>query len=239
MRRAALASGRLLFAPLGAARSGAVVQRRSYQGPAIPDSGLLHRYEAPDLDFNDQDTVNTWANEMGGADLTGSGPVYRTDILNGNPVVRFSDDRLDADISDISQPLHYYFVGAYRSLGQQYTIDGGSDFQNSFGLNASDQYRAVDGNNDPVNGSAADTDPHLWDVLVESDNIELTLDGTQDAQSGAGGETQTELVLAEQSSGGDNSAIDAAALLVYDPSASGYSESEVRSYLSDRYGLSI
>lgn len=44
MRRNALRSGRLLFAPLGLARSGAVVQRRSYEGPAIPDSVVMQNY---------------------------------------------------------------------------------------------------------------------------------------------------------------------------------------------------
>jgi hypothetical protein len=65
-------------------------------------SGLLMWYKADSLGLNDGDSIATWADSgTRGANATqtiaGSKPIYKTNIINGKPVVRFdgTDDYLN------------------------------------------------------------------------------------------------------------------------------------------------
>ncbi|MCA9248772.1 MAG: PEP-CTERM sorting domain-containing protein [Planctomycetales bacterium] len=81
--------------------------------------------------FNDLDPVATWAGEVGNATQSSGGaqPLYRTGILNGNPVVRF-DGTNDGMITSLTQTSGAYSVFAiYNGLsspGLHRALNGGA-----------------------------------------------------------------------------------------------------------------
>src|SRR5262245_37132262 len=80
-------------------------------------SGLVVWLRADALGLNDGDPVGTWTDGSGnGRDLTqataAKKPTYKTNIVNGKPVVRFDgvDDRLKAAGFTWNQPEHVLAV---------------------------------------------------------------------------------------------------------------------------------
>jgi hypothetical protein len=163
MRRAALASGRLLFAPLGAARSGAVVQRRSYQGPAIPDS-VVSRDQDNHVDasggakFGIRISVSQEWPEIG-AELSSQ----QDDSITRAYVHRVSDGQLmgDTDISGLSG-------GDTFTITLDTALQSGEDYNfvvdaegPGFNIGQDDSpnfpYTSSDGNLEITNGARDDT----------------------------------------------------------------------------------
>ncbi|AFZ74572.1 hypothetical protein [Natronobacterium gregoryi] len=78
--------------PIGSVRKGDGTTLWS----AIPDSAI-HHYDSLKLDFDDDDEVDNWPDEIGNVDLddidTGS-PTYKEDGVNSNPSVEFKQNIL-------------------------------------------------------------------------------------------------------------------------------------------------
>lgn len=187
MRRDALGSGRLLFAPLGIARSGTVVQRRSYEGPDIPDS-VVYQYRAEDF-------ASPWPDQVGSADMTVNG-LAATTFPDGTDAV--AGDGSSHGLADGPQTLGsnssfaVAFTVNYSNVNDNdrwFGVDGDtaqfrvytSDFNGSVGnirlwltdTNGNNATRGTqnttfdDGNTHSVVINKPDDNPDNWDVYVD------------------------------------------------------------------------
>jgi len=89
----------------------------------IPDTGLLHDYDASSLDLADGDTVSTFVDQTGNSDLSSNGaPIYRPSGINDRPAVEYDG------VDDIH-------IGSVNSFGEEivafivYQLDDGSNRQ--------------------------------------------------------------------------------------------------------------
>jgi len=211
-------------------------------GPDIPDSGLMHQYEADNLSKSDGDSVSTWPDQEGTDDLTaGNAPTYRTDEINGKPAVSYDfSDYLSVSFSTISTPIQHFLVAKLDSTSENNTLlyDGGSNFQNGVGYDSGSWFITDDDTNF-ITGGNANTNWNLWDARATFADHELSIDSSVVLNAPDGGVDQTGLThTARSGRSASNNDADAriAAHLIYDASASGFSESDVRDYLNDKYG---
>jgi len=86
-------------------------------------SGLRLWFRADSLVLNDADPVGTWSDESGNATnatqaTAGLKPLYKTNIINGLPVVRWDDtnDQLLTTSLALSQPYTIFLVQKTNSL---------------------------------------------------------------------------------------------------------------------------
>lgn len=100
-------------------RRGVIASRRRISPPAGV-AGLVRWWKADALALNDNDAVGTWPDSSGFIrNLTqataGSKPTYKTNILNGLPVVRFdgTDDVLTS--ASGTGPKHVFAVAKYNT----------------------------------------------------------------------------------------------------------------------------
>jgi len=241
-RQRALLEHDLYFSPVGAARSGVVA---SGGGDAIPDSGDLHaRYDATELSLNDGDSVSTWGDETSnGRDLIQSTsskqPTYKTGQINNNAVVRFdgSDDLLDVDWTDVSEPYTVFGVFKYRTLDDIW-MDGKTKYEwGCYQLNSN--WRIYQGNS-IVSGGSTDINPHIWASLFNSGSSSdiLRIDGTQVGSGDSGNSDATGMTLGARGDNDQFASVDVAEVLFYPQDKSGI-YSDVESYLSDKWAVTV
>lgn len=229
--------------PVGAARAGVVGARRD----AIPDSGLLHHYDAAQVSAADGDPVSTWTDQQGNEDLTGTAPTYQTNVINGNPILRFDavDDVLQsgAFAATVTQPVLIYAVTAQRvgvTDSQQYHWDG----------NALNEMMMV-GNTDAsgntfdiysgsyVSGSATeDTNFHIHGAHYDGANSILRQDGTQTGSGDAGVDDLNGFTVGAAGNGSRFAPLDACEYLIYD-ATNAPTYTDIESYLSDKWGIAV
>lgn len=157
-----------------------------------------HAVWASDPDWSnpgDGNAVSSWRNP-GSPHVTqgtsGSRPLYRasTVAFNNRPTVEFdgSDDYIEADITDISQP--FVLVAVANTGGANATAEGviGSSGTNStrIGDSGADAFTYNFGT--AQTGGTTDSDPHVWVALINGASSQLRIDGTQvvTGNSGAG-----------------------------------------------------
>lgn len=213
-------------------------------GSAIPDRGDLHaRHDATELSLSDGDPVSTFADETGnGNDLTaGTAPTFRTSQINGNPVVRFDGvgDFLDVAFGAISQPFQTFAVvrlNSFSTSSKSAIWSGEADTNGLFEQPDADNWRIFAGT--AVDGGSPDTNPHIFNQFFDGANSKLAVDGanTLSGDAGAGdlngyslGTTANQVSFAE---------IDVGEILRYPQNKTGI-ESDVESYLSDKWGITI
>jgi len=216
--------------PIGAARAGL----RSVPVGAIPDSGLLHRYDWSD----DSTTTSTVPDLAGDADLTGS----FTDLagsINGVQAGTFdgADDIVDASYADSTQPIERFAVISLNSTANQIIVDGFDTSVHTPYIDESGNFAIFAGSR--LAGNAADTNNHIMTARIDGANSVYRVDGTQQASGDAGSNEPNGITA-----GGRNTATLyydglVGEVLDYDPTASGYSRADVEQYLSDKWGVTI
>ena len=206
---------------------------------AIPDSGLLHRYDWS----HDSTTTSTVPDLQGSEDLTGS----FTDLngsINGIQAGTFdgTDDTLDVDFATtVTQPFEVFSVSDSSDDGTD------QDVFDAFKSNViarrrfdSDEYQFFAGTG--VNGSIPTTTPEIHtgvyngvdSLLRESGTEILSGDvGTNDLDGLTAGSRRADVGNGNWFNGTIGE------ILIYDPSESGYSRSDVETYLSDKWGIEI
>jgi len=212
-------------------------------GGDIPDSGLLHYYDAKEISATDGDSISQLDDQQGSENLTqltsSKQPTYRTNRINGNPTLLSQSDYLDVNFaSNISQPYEVFFVGRFNTVGGA-NYRGYDGFNNLVRLNANDatgedswtQYAGS-----IIRGGSLDTNIHLWTNVFNGSNSVQRLDGAQIAIGNSGSDSLDGLTLGNISGGGDGTDIDICWWGVYDPTATGYSRSDVESYLVNEWG---
>lgn len=200
---------------------------------AIPDSGLLHRY-----DWREASGTSTVTDQEGSADLTGSYTGLAGSI-NGITVGRFdgSDDYLDTDFANLTEPYDIYIVFQARSNpDNSYILDGLTSAEHMFYM-ANSQWNFYQGS--PTGGGSLDTSAHVattrWSPSGQNDI--LRLDGSQVFAGDAGSSSSTGLTVGANGDRKNHSPIDVGWVGVYDPSASGYSVTGVESYLTSEFNF--
>jgi hypothetical protein len=195
-----------------------------------PSSGLLHNY-----DFSDPGTTTSTVPDLAGTDdLTGSYSSLNSTI-NGIQAGEFgsSFEVLDASYTDKSEPYDKYFVG--RMSGSQNASNpivfqgGGQLFLNS--VSSFDLFQGS-----VVSGPGFTTNNVILTARFGSTDI-IRLNGSVGGSGDAGSGTLRGLTIGRSD---DNGALfDVGQMLVYDPTASGYSVSDIENFLSGKWGITI
>lgn len=205
---------------------------------AIPDSGDLQaRY-----DWTVASGTSTVADQTGnGYDLTGTytGP---TATINGMQAGEFDgvDDSLGVDWTNQPQPNHIFIVFKYLSdpAEPSAVCDGASDGRNKFGTDADGDLDLYAGNSNNVVDGNADTNPHVASALFDGANSVLRLDGSQVASGDVGGQDLGGLIVGSQPNDANYTNVAVGEILPYPQDKSGI-QSDVESYLADKWGLTI
>jgi len=222
--------------------------------PAIPDFGLYHRYETKDMSVSDG-TDSNYPDQEASADLTaqkitnntsntGSQPTYRDNDTNFKttvPVLDFDSDEIGSSFSTIKAPMRLFVVArptetrTSSTLWMLHNFVSAQDFGLALTTNANFAYKDGAGNFVDT-GTSADTQPHLFEIDISTTDSSFILDESQIGSTTSGGVSLEGLTVGNRYETSRHWNHHNAAILAYDTSASGYSTSDVRQYLYDRYG---
>lgn len=228
---------------------GLQISGRSLVRTVIPDSEDLHaHYDATEISASDGDTISTWPDEIDGHDLTtGTAPTYRTNIIDGNPIVRFDRSNLDflnVDFATVSQPVHYFVVYRVNKLGDGYGayLDSSDDTTSSrqkIGVNIDVSAWGLDAGNLITGGSTDTSDFHISTSLFASTS-KHRVDGSEVISGDAGSDGQEGLTVGSGRAHTLSSGIgvDIGEILMY-PMDKSDIQSDVEQYLSDKWGIAI
>jgi len=239
--------------PDGSTASEVIAPDGSAVFSAIPDSvvnNTVHLFDARSLSLSDGDTVSTWQDEVGTADLSvGSGtPKYVANAINGAPAVAYDgvDDRHDATFgSSISDPYSVFFSGRLRSrnTGSAQTAWGvnpvpGSGFVGFQTDNGSGGYGwKINGDSDQRLGTN-DTTAHIFSNLFNSGNGSLREDSSALATANADSDVNAfgGISLGRRSDGFGPADILITEVLVYSVNESS-TQTDIENYLDRDLGL--
>lgn len=203
-------------------------------------AGLKLWLKADALSLNDNDAVSSWTDSSGNANhATGSGstrPIYKTNIINGLPVVRFddSDDNLDTpSISWTNQTIFLVLIGG--GGGYPVTFSSGSENAVIYGFvaNTLEIY-----NNPRIQIGNFSSAAYATIIRNSAGTTTVRRNGAQTGTSGtvsipgAGAVRLGKSFVPSDPWGGDM-----AELLIYDAVISGTDLTNIESYLATKYGL--
>jgi len=221
---------------------------------AIPDSGLYHRYETKDMSVSDG-TDSNYPDQFASADLTaqkitdntsntGSQPTYLDNDTNFKttvPVLDFASDEIGSSFTTINAPMRLFVVArptetiTNSTLWMLHNFVSTQDF--GIALTASETFGYKDGSGNFVyTDTSADTQPHLFEIDISTSDSSFILDETQIGSTSSGGVSLEGLTVGNRYDTSRYLNHHNVAILAYDTTASGYSTSDVRQYLYDRYG---
>ena len=215
-----------------------------WSADTIPDSGLVHHYDASELDVSDGGSVTAWPDLAGDADLSGSGTYRESSPLNSQPAVELdgTDDNFSVTGVDSSPPYHLFYVVeetagddnpriiTNEELGMQHRMGDPN-------RNGNDQFfhgEFVDLGNDYTNEASLFGTLHTASETVvrrngsqiasASDTHSSTRDGTEFYWgSNPGGTAALQGYIAE--------------LLWYDEEKTGDELADIEEYLANKYGF--
>jgi hypothetical protein len=215
-------------------------------GGAIPDSGDLHaRYDAASISAADGDSLSSWGDETGNGhtlsqSTSGDKPTYKDGIINSQPVVRFDDDFMTATFAALSQPNTVFMVFQLRSTTStnQYIMssDDGTARNDFFHDSNDDDWAMFAGNG--LRGGSPETTAHIMSGLYNGGSSDLRIDGSQISSGGVGSDAMGGLTVGARYSDDTFAAVDVGELLIY-PQDKSDVYSDVESYLSDKWGITI
>ena len=230
------------MAPFGASRAGLMSTRVD----AIPDSENIHtQYIIEEESLADQDSITTFTDQSGnGHDLTGGDPVYVADEWNGNAVARFdgTDDELDGDISNITQPFTYAFTLQFTgSQSDILTVQTGDDSSEGVlrnrddtdGLQARSRENLSTGTNFGFSSRVAVV------VVYDAENSLIEVNNSQEASGDAGTEGLDRIRVGNRDSGTDQYFEgDLAESIVWDSRLDSEQRTDAFNYLDNKYDVS-
>jgi len=215
-----------------------------FSASTIPDSDLYQHYQGSSISATDGDSVSTWSDDSGnGHDLTaGTAPTYRTNVLNGEPAVRFDgvDDILTASISNTqSQPFEIYTVAIFHDVSARHDVHAGAGVGGDAGL----LFVGSDGNFNSfaatiLTDGAADTNAHLFTQFHNGQSSFIEVDGSR-TSGDAGTRGYTDFTVGDRSGEGAKFDGDVLEIAVYSAEKTSAERSDINSYFNNKYGLSI
>ncbi len=199
------------------------------------------------LNLSDGDPVGTWPDQSGnGNDATqGTGaakPTYKTNILNGKPIVRFdgTDDNLRTANFGLVQPEHVFCVFKLKRDTVNDTLFDG------LGGNLMRFYRSGAG---PVLGlyaggavgsiAVATTDFYIGSCLFNGVSSELRINGGSTVSGDVGANNASGVTLGAYGTVVDFAETDIAEIFIYDSALSTANRLSVERYLSSKYGITL
>lgn len=226
---------------------------------AEPDdiSGLVCWLKADALALNDGDPVDAWTDSSGEENTpvqatSNLQPVFKTNILNGKPVIRFASDRLvmpDETAFDLATPT--IFVVFRRNSGTSGPVmsksttstAGAGRRKMQVGTAGSSISYTSGGDASGIAVSATPTNWNMFGVSVASNTSHsMYLNGNQ---------TDSGLTLSDSTTNDANMEIgsafggaealngDIAEIIVYDVPLAGSQVIGLQNYLSNKYGLTV
>ena len=212
-----------------------------FEGDEIPDRAVAH-YDATQLGLSDDDSVITWTDDSGeGHDLTaGDAPTYKTNVLNGNPVVRFDGNENYLDVtfgSSLSQPNVIFTVAQATSSPDGFIYDGIDGSNRHWLRAAANNWGHGAGSEDQ--GSEHDQDPHIFTSILDGSDGQLRLDGSVDTSGDVGADDLTGLTAGADNSTDSNGAFDVGEILVVDEGLTSTEIENEEQRLSDKWGITI
>jgi hypothetical protein len=226
-------------------------------------AGLEGWWKADSLVLSDNDPVTTWADESGnGRDLTSAtGQVYKANILNSLPVVRFDgiDDKLNyfpgADwLTGTDLTLFALFIGRGTPAGSIRTVSASANAADDFGNNTGFAFglNVAAGHERTFYDSASrTTQTHPGSDVAQLHSVRWDAGGASHRYNQAASsptptsaDVQTFAIrnfsVAAQTSGAAFRQVDMAEILVYLAAldtAGGSELEQVEGYLADKWGL--
>lgn len=203
-----------------------------------PDAGLLHNY-----DFSaDSATTSLVEDQKNGGDLD-SGSITEFGTINGKQAGSFAEsDSIAGDFdTTLSEPYDVYVVGRFDSLPKDNNIpiDGFAEFVHAVWAQdpGSGLVWSVFQGSEINSSTGADTNNHIFTTQLDGTDTHR-VDQIEVVSGDAGTNDLSGLTVGDDHEARNNGA-DATIgqILVYDPTVSGYSVSDVESYLIDRWGL--
>lgn len=224
--------------PAVTGRGHAVSGRGLQVGSAIPDSGLLHDWEASNFDGS------TWTDKEGSLDLTATGdPALESSGYNGEPAVYLDgvDDYFSATGLSLSPPyVVFQVVDLVDNDAIADTWGGGGSNEPEF-LYRFDQstieYRLeTTGGN--INGGGASTAQEITSALIQDGSQTIRRNATDELTGGLSAGTWSDIKIGEHSSSSGYTEGYIARTLIYDYSQMDSGQiTDVESALNDIYGV--
>lgn len=208
-------------------------------------ASLAHWYDATQISGSDGDAIGTWTDQEGTENLTESTsskkPTLRTDGINGLNTLEFdgSDDRLNKNFADISQPYQIFAIYQKRSSGtQEKLFDGTTDAALYEEFNRSSNRSMLAGGT-RQSGSSGTTNAQVLTTLFNGASSVARIDGTQDISGDVGSNALDGLTVGANRADGQHGDYDVGEVLVYDADLSDTNRNSVETYLSDKWGITI
>jgi len=165
--------------------------------PFVPSGTPYGWYDASQLSLNNNDSVNSWTDLSGnGYHLTGSSPVFKTNIQGSLPAVYFDNNYLRYDWPDVIQPATYFMVFKFANLTDGAMFSG-------MGSGSWRQYAYLEGNEIKLYAGAIydqnvlmDTNIHVMSVKFNTTFSFINIDGSNYSQANVGTQIMGGLTLA-------------------------------------------
>jgi len=214
-------------------------------GPDILDSGLLHRFDAREVDEIDGNDITNWEDVESGSNLSGGSPTYIEDGIEGHPAIDFDDDFMDSSMGSISQPLTLVWVFEPRDYGFLGGLGNSSfdDDRQSVATNSnSEAWRIRTESGDERVGSVTPDD-------LDEPYITITVFDGSDGIHRANGEefdvdlptkTSDHIGVGNSSEGSSNFFTGSIGeFLIYDEKKDESEREEIENSLSDKWGITL
>lgn len=212
------------------------------------DIAGLHAAFAANLitGLSDTDTVSAWNDYSGNSRNAiaplGEEPTYRTGILNGLPVVRFSATNskrlVTGSWTALSQPNTIFIVGTSRNVTYSQYFDGiASGNRHALFIRGNTALEAYSGSS-AIAGVPDLTAPRIIQVLFNAGSGRVRVDGGSGTAISTGSHTLTGLTLGNRYASGFVSIGDLAEFLLYAGSLSLTASNMLGDYLAAKWGLS-
>ena len=210
----------------------------------IPGSGLQLWLRADTItDLIDGDAVGVWPdssiNENNATQTGANRPVYKTDIINGKPVVRFNGSANYLDFTSINmQPTTVFAVVKYELPAVNAPFLGNDTFNGFFGYynNIIYYYSTI------ANMNVANTTPATFQIITGhaqplGSNSSIRIDGSPVVSGSYNWGTSTFIFVGRRNA--ERFKGDIAEILIYNTNLSSTDINKVESYLSSRYNIAI
>jgi hypothetical protein len=213
--------------------------------PPVTTGLKLHLDAAQLAGLSDGATVNTWTDVSGlnnHATRTSGTPIYKTGILNGQPVIRFNNASwlTTANLSSqfptattgfmvatINNDNAYTLVHANLGVDEWFRYDGnGRSYPGFFRGSRLESYCAM-----PNSGS------HLFAISSSASAWQMSINGVSQGVAGGNYNAAAELIIGNNPNSRALNG-DIAEILIYDSVLSASDADLVGAYLSAKYGLS-
>jgi hypothetical protein len=193
---------------------------------------------------NDGDALATWADLSGNgndvAQATGAEqPLYKTNIQNGLPAVRFdgSNDDMAATFA-LYQPCSYYVVFVKKATSTDKRIIDGAVGRCGLNIKATSQYLVADASTALANSTAmVNGTAYIARGIFNGASSSVALNGAAYTTGNAGATNPGGIKLAEYTGTGYNGQVDICEVCIYQGAVASANETALLGYLNGKWAV--